>query len=250
MRFLPILTFTLLTSVTAMTKPLSILSYNICHGNGLDQKVDLNRTADVINRVNPDLAGLQEVDVNARRTNGVDEPAVLSQLTGRQAFFGKSIPLQGGEYGIAILATDPKAQKAAHFPLPGKEARSIIAVQSTTADGKPFLFACTHLDLDEQCRMDSVKLITDWAKTQSLPVCLVGDFNCKPTSAPYALFCKDWLSAWQDAPACTFPANGPKICIDHCFLYPRDAWQIEAIQVVDEPLASDHRPLLITVTLK
>lgn len=48
----------------ARTEPLSlkILSYNLHHGEGVDARLDLKRIAGIINSVQPDYAGLQEVD--------------------------------------------------------------------------------------------------------------------------------------------------------------------------------------------
>ena len=44
------------------TRVLRILSYNIKHGYGMDDQVDLNRSAQLINRLKPDLVALQEID--------------------------------------------------------------------------------------------------------------------------------------------------------------------------------------------
>ena len=44
------------------SKNIRVMSYNIHHGRGTDDKVDLNRIADLINHWSPDLVALQEVD--------------------------------------------------------------------------------------------------------------------------------------------------------------------------------------------
>jgi endonuclease/exonuclease/phosphatase family metal-dependent hydrolase len=44
---------------------ITVLSYNIHHGEGMDGKIDLERIAKVITSVSPDFVALQEVD---RRT--------------------------------------------------------------------------------------------------------------------------------------------------------------------------------------
>lgn len=41
---------------------LRVLSYNIHHAEGVDQKLDLERIANVILSVKPDIVALQEVD--------------------------------------------------------------------------------------------------------------------------------------------------------------------------------------------
>lgn len=54
---------------------LSVLSYNIHYGPGMDSKKDLQRIADVINSIHPDIVGLQEVADSAMTET-------ISQLTG------------------------------------------------------------------------------------------------------------------------------------------------------------------------
>src|SRR5690242_8494338 len=80
---------------------LRVLSYNIHHGEGTDGKLDLDRIAAVIKAQKPDLVAVQEVDRNTKRTNQVDQAAVLGKLTGLHAAFARAIDLQGGEYGQA-----------------------------------------------------------------------------------------------------------------------------------------------------
>ena len=47
---------------TSTTTAIRVLAYNIKHGRGNDNKVDLARTANVIRRLNPDVVALQEID--------------------------------------------------------------------------------------------------------------------------------------------------------------------------------------------
>src|SRR4030095_7388475 len=84
-----------------------VMSYNIHVGVGMDQKLDLERIAEVINKARPDLVALQEVDRGVRRTQGLDEIAELSRLTKMDYAFAHNIDYQGGEYGVAILSRFP-----------------------------------------------------------------------------------------------------------------------------------------------
>lgn len=83
---------------------LRVLSYNIHHGRGIDDQVDLERLAKVINDCQPDLVALQEVDNGTQRTNGVDQTAELARLTGLHAQFARQIDFEGGQYGQALLS--------------------------------------------------------------------------------------------------------------------------------------------------
>ena len=55
-----------------MKDTITVLSYNIHHGEGLDGKLDLQRIADVVKRENPDVVAFQEVDVENGVCGGVE----------------------------------------------------------------------------------------------------------------------------------------------------------------------------------
>jgi endonuclease/exonuclease/phosphatase family metal-dependent hydrolase len=54
---------------------------------------------------------------------------------------------------------------------------------------------------------------------------------------------------WEDAsaasPAPTIPAGKPTARIDYVLLRPPGAWRVQSSEVLAEPVASDHRPLLV-----
>src|SRR5215207_9900780 len=56
-------------AVVAGPLRLTVVTYNIHHGEGTDKKLDLPRIAEVIRRCEPDFVALQEVDNGTRRTN-------------------------------------------------------------------------------------------------------------------------------------------------------------------------------------
>ena len=95
-----------------------MLSYNIHHAEGVDNKLDLERIANVILSVKPDIIALQEVDQKATRSGSVDQPAELARLTKMNVAFGANIPLQGGHY--EAVASDHRAILAVLEFLPMK----------------------------------------------------------------------------------------------------------------------------------
>ena len=70
-----------------------------------------------------------------------------------------------------------------------------------------------------------------------VPVILAGDFNARPTSMPMNLLLE---SNWLDAVA-------PQSRIDYVLLRKDDPWEIVDVKVIDEPIASDHDPVLVTL---
>jgi hypothetical protein len=88
---------------------LRVVSYNIRHGRGNDDVVDLERTARVLRALSPDIVGLQEVDERATRSGGVPQAVRLGELLGMHHAFGRFMDYQGGAYGLAILSRQATA---------------------------------------------------------------------------------------------------------------------------------------------
>ncbi len=89
---------------------LRILTYNIhkCIG-GVDRRYDPTRIRDVIGHYNPDVALLQEVDNEAKRSDHHRQVDVLGDLLGyaHRTWFPNVTLRRGGEYGNAILSRFP-----------------------------------------------------------------------------------------------------------------------------------------------
>lgn len=56
-----------------------LLSYNIHHGQGMDNKMDIERIGKLIIDVNPGVVGLQEVDSVVGRSGNIDIMKLLSE---------------------------------------------------------------------------------------------------------------------------------------------------------------------------
>ena len=129
-----------------------ILSYNIRAGRGVDLSPALERQAAAIRALAPDVAALQEVDRVTERSGRVDQAAVLADRTGMHAVFARAIGFEGGDYGIAVLSREaPRATRTVPLPSPHDEDRVLLV-----ADFGAFVFAATHLPLDEGDRLAAV----------------------------------------------------------------------------------------------
>ncbi|MBN1347017.1 MAG: endonuclease/exonuclease/phosphatase family protein [Phycisphaerae bacterium] len=233
------------------TVRLRVLSYNIRHGEGMDGKLDLARIAKVIRSLKPDLVALQEEDRKTRRTRQVDQAAELGRLTGMHAVFGKAIDHDGGEYGEAVLSRWPiKASSVHSLPIPkGGEVRALLVVEP---DARARLRFCgTHLcHQSEENRSAQVREINKiLVKDDEVPTILVGDLNARPNEAPFRELARHWTdpTAGKDNP--TFPSGKPSMEIDYILLRPGRRFCVREARVVEEPAASDHRPILAVVEI-
>ncbi|MFM7243351.1 MAG: endonuclease/exonuclease/phosphatase family protein [Planctomycetaceae bacterium] len=225
---------------------LRVLSYNIHHGRGTDGVVDLPRLARVIRAADADLVALQEVDEQTTRSGGVDEAAELARLTGLRMGFGPQIDYLGGRYGQAILSRFPLGPATVHeLPAVGgdRERRIAVAAEVDHPHGR-LTFAGTHLHhRSEECRVAQARALIE-AFAGAERCILVGDFNALPGSEPLAILDGAWQRVAAGDPPPTFPAGEPVRAIDHVFVRPAAAFDVLDLRVLDEPVASDHRPVL------
>ncbi len=235
------------------TQPLRVLCYNIHYGQGTDGQYNLKRLAAVIKKTRPDLVALQEVDVGVRRSGRVHQAQRLSQLTGMEVRFGPTQHYQGGLFGNAVLTRLPILDVSIH-PLPYTEStpdrttypRGAIAVTVRTPDGNPLLFISTHFQHNvPEDRLAEAQAINQlFGNEQKLPAILAGDMNAVPDSAPIQELLKQWTPAIESPPQPSAPSPKPSVRIDYLFYRSPESFRFLEAEVIDEPVASDHRPVL------
>jgi endonuclease/exonuclease/phosphatase family metal-dependent hydrolase len=220
---------------------LRIATYNIRHGLGLDERLDLGRSAAVIAALDCDLVAIQEVDVGCTRSGNIDQAADLARHTGMRPYFGPAIPFQGGQYGILVLSR-LAVEAWSVLPLPGQEPRCLLTVDVVWA-GRPLRFCATHLDLDADQRALALPLLQRAAAARGVPFILAGDLNSTPDSALVQSLVTAWQAAASLAGPPTYPADAPTERLDYILAGPAGAWRVEAVEVIADGLTSDHRPV-------
>lgn len=225
---------------------LRILAYNIHHGEGMDEVLDLERIAALIASVQPDLVALQEVDRNVERTQFVDQATVLGELTGLTPVFGEFMPYQGGHYGMAVLSRWPIVASTNHRLPDGDEPRSALAVRVRSPEsGRELEFVGIHLYRTAAERLAQARALAEHLAPVDVPVILAGDFNSEPDSEVIAFLSETWHFIDKGADRLTFSSFAPEKEIDFVAYGPEDAFTVESQRLLDEPVASDHRPLFV-----
>ncbi|WP_411030528.1 endonuclease/exonuclease/phosphatase family protein [Spongiimicrobium sp. 3-5] len=249
---------------------IKILSYNIHYGVGMDAKKDLERIAEVINRFDPDIVGLQEVSDSLM-------VATLSELTNMNGVFGASteieppnlyrllgIPVPTAQlfYGDGILSKFPM-QFIGNLSIPSASSSRYEAmcvdVDFSSKNKKKALvrFINTHFDYLESigskiARKASVEVIEKAFVHDStdMPYILTGDLNATPMSDPLQLLeKKGWINENQGKELLTVPVDIPTKQIDYVLIRPKEKWRVIDVVVIEEDRASDHRPILMTLEL-
>ena len=228
---------------------LRVLAYNIHHGAGNDEVLDLERIARLIRSLDPHLVALQEVDNHTERTGGVDQAAELGRLTGMSSAFGKFMDFQGGEYGMAVLSALPVVGSRNHRLPEGPEPRSALTVRvRLPGDGGELTFVGIHFYRTAEERMAQARrLLEELPSEAEGPVILAGDFNSTPGSAVMALIGETFTVPDKGSDHFTFPSHRPDREIDFVAWRPRDRFAVVESRVIDEPMASDHRPVLLVL---
>ncbi|NOU71738.1 family 20 glycosylhydrolase [Paenibacillus sp. LMG 31458] len=232
-------------TVEALSSPgVRVLTYNIHHGAGNDNIVNLPRIADVIKRLNPDIVALQEVDKNVSRSGNVDQAAKLAELTGMHVIFGKAIDLSGGEYGVALLSRYPITSSEKTF-LPnssGAEQRVVLTAKIAPTNGLPeFTFSGTHLEWSSKSiQANQVNKIIELYGSTS-PYILAGDFNATPESDTIKSLTSKWTDATAGIADWTNEEGGK---IDYVMYGNNNQWRVVNAQAIQDDVASDHRPVL------
>ncbi len=229
---------------------LRILAYNIHHGAGNDEVLDLERIAELIRSLDPDLVALQEVDNRTERTGGVAQAARLGQLTGMSSAFGKFMDYQGGEYGMAVLSRLDYENPTNHVLPEGPEPRSSMAIRVQLPNGGELIFAGVHFYRTAEERMAQARRLLDVLGTEDVPVILAGDFNSTPDSEVMAFIGASFEIPDKGDDRFTFRSDRPNREIDFIVYRPADQFTVVELRVIDEPVASDHRPVLLVLEIR
>ncbi|MDR1200557.1 MAG: metallophosphoesterase [Tannerellaceae bacterium] len=223
-----------------------ILNYNIRNAVGMDNVVDYQRIADVINRNCPAIAALQEVDSVTMRSNGTDVLRELAERTLMHRVYAPAIDFDGGKYGVGMLSKEkPLAYRS--VALPGREEQRVLLM----VEFEKYIVACTHLSLTEADRMASIPVIRKEAEKALKPFILTGDWNTEPES-PFIKELEQDFIILSDTKKPTFPSDNPSECIDYMAVNKAkaDLFTKLSYQVANEPVASDHRPICLDIRLK
>lgn len=221
---------------------LKVMTYNVRHRAGMDLVLDYDRTAAVIARQQPDVVALQELDSMTGRSEHLYQLGELASRTQYHPVFGSAIDFDGGKYGVGFLTREiPLSTKST--PLPGDESRVLLVVEL-----QDYVMACTHLDLEEEQRLASIPFIVEEAQHWQKPFILAGDWNDTPDSELLQEMTKHFTILSGDE--ASYPADEPTGCIDYIASFKSRTVEVLGSSVINEPAASDHRPVVVGVRVR
>ena len=250
--------------------PVRLMSFNIHHGVGHDERHDLPRLATLLASVDADVLCLQEVDRHyGERTEEVDQALLLSRALDMQLAWGPAIDEPGPkgkphrQYGNALLSRLPILVSDVHQLPGGGEPRCALRTM-IELDGGALWVTNTHLTTrsPEERAMQAAELADLHTEPMETGV-LVGDFNASPDSPELGRlrerFTDAWHLArarddqagwrfWRDDEGDTFPSKSPRTRIDQAWVSGGVA--VASARVVDAEGASDHLPLVVDLEVR
>lgn len=227
-----------------------VASYNIHRCIGLDGRNDPERIARIIEEIDPDLIGLQEVESRFGTTLDIHQLNYLAEETGMQAIAGSTVLRKNSHYGNALLTRHRVCEvRTLDVSVGRREPRGILDVDLDVY-GKKLRVLVTHLGLGSRERRRQTRMLLEAvAAHRDEPVVILSDFNewfpwRQPLRSMHARLGKPPVLN-------TFPAAWPIMALDRIWVAPRR--NLAGIKVHRSPLAcvaSDHLPLCAVVDLR
>ncbi|MDH7578149.1 MAG: endonuclease/exonuclease/phosphatase family protein [Bacillota bacterium] len=190
------------------------------------------------------LAVLQEVDRNTRRSQYQDQIVELREASGMKNYhFYRTIPfLGGGEYGIAVMTQNDKDEvrfiDLTYFG--DREPRGAIILH-TVFQKTEFLLVGTHLSQKPRFAKLQFRDILKFVRSSGLPWLIAGDLNLEEVKSEAQDYFED-----DDAP--TWPSEAPKKRFDHIlcdnFFKGKTATYVHCL-----PALSDHCMVIADIFL-
>lgn len=229
-----------------------LMTYNIHQGFDAGQIPSLDALVDTIAREAPDVICLQEV---ARGWMIDEQHDALSVLAERLGLHYAYLPNIGDLYGNAVLSRFPMSDvKRIHYaiePSIKHQPRGVLFVR--TAD---VLIGCTHLDeLSDGTfvRQEQVRTIIRELGTTTTAAIVAGDLNAQPGDIEIRLLNEFGLDDLGAPAGETTTGDTPQKRIDYVWgrgVVGAQAHTVSGPDLADAKRASDHRPLIVNITVQ
>lgn len=242
---------------------LKVLHWNIHYGIGTDGRYNIERIADWIARINPDVVSLNEVEKYVSGHGNEDQPArfasMLRSRTGRTWYyhhanrFGNWGRNGGGNLILSRFPFDARSQLAMSYD------RS-AALATITVNGRTVNVVSTHLASESAgYRATQIRQLMPWLRGFSEQRIVAGDFNAGLVNVPYMEgdYNDGWMTALANGTATDFVGNsrpGATHSYKIDFIFESEGASrisVRSARVYDTRDAngvrpSDHKPLMVT----
>ena len=236
-----------------------LLIYNIRYGTGRGWKfhapfpfsgflrhtrINIEKIADFISKISPDIVGLIEVDGSSYRHYGENQAEFIAQKLGYRFNYNSKyrdgsrtgfIPFMSRQ-GNAVITKQNMTDSKIHFFDKGVKR---LVIELEMEDVVVFLL---HLALSYRTRQWQLNSLFKLIKQVNKPVIVAGDFNMFLGERELELFlAATGLMNMNTKKEFTYPSKNPKKQLD--FILHSPQIQVKDFKVCAEAVFSDHLPV-------
>lgn len=228
---------------------LRVASYNIHSWRGTDGRHAPERIMAVIDSLDADILALQEV-VSPQEIGMQCSMTDIANAHGYHAIFGRTMLREDSQYGNALLTKrEPTSVHRHDISVPGREPRGALEAFFTYQD-VTLKVVSTHLGLRQKERAAQLEAVLAIVTAEDADATiLMGDFNTW-----FGLGKEQRLLRRQfgtQPTVRTFPSYFPLFSLDKIHVLPsRMRTSLDAVKTPASRKASDHLPILSTITLR
>ena len=157
---------------------LKLMSFNLHHGVDHHGWGVTQQQAEKIKNTEIDVVFLQELDRHVPRSGLVDQLSVITHACGMDGRFARTMYLNGGEYGIAVLINGEVIEETV-IPIAqhAREKRCILHIRAKINDKEYNLFG-SHFPLEQEERVESLIALREYIDIKDISrVVFGGDLN-------------------------------------------------------------------------
>lgn len=143
----------------------------------------IDAVRDQLADVDADVVLIQEIEIGARRTDEIDQPAVLAEALAYDYAFAAALQFDGGDFGMAVFSRLP-FQSAQRIALDSSDAyEPRIAIDATICVGPtPLRLVDVHADFMPEANARNLGELADRLGPGASGLVIAGDFNADPNA--------------------------------------------------------------------
>lgn len=255
-KFVRFIAIILITSSLAASQPrrsieIKVMSFNIRHGEGINEQSNLRGILKIIQEQKPQLIALQAVDSLVSSGRIQFQLRQLATQTGMHYVYGVADRSKNGTQGVGILSAWPfeKTQTLALPSTPGSDPKVLLCGLIRHSRYLTFRFCNSRLEYASVMdRALQAAYINQTLGGSVQPVLLGMDMGARPNEQPYFSFRKKWQDAGRGSQLQTWNQGIPGDRLDYIFVLLNNKVRVKSYKVIrNYPEVSDHNPIVATV---
>lgn len=234
---------------------LTLATYNIHKGmSAFGRRFILHELKHALNRLNPDLVFLQEVQGSGRMLTYRSQYEFLAEDLPHTTAYGLNAMRRNQHHGNAVMSLYPIISwQNCDISLNRFEKRGLLHCQVELPEVRVLLHAiCIHLNLLARDRRKQIHSLIEFIQLHvppDAPLIIAGDFNDWRNEISIILFQRlglhEVFELLEGKPARSFPAKLPVLALDRVYIRGFIVQEAQVLTGIPWNKLSDHAPLAV-----